>query len=257
MITIHALQNNRMTVEFNELTIQQSLDISTVPDHLIESQITKMLRYCVKSAKGIDSDPINWTIQERMAAVSHYLACVNYNDVNGFDFDIGDGNYSDYFDPSLTISSSLKEASIDYKVGGDNWKIQHLTGVMAEAIELTQGIIAINPSVHFLMGSMAAQLVMDSEKTPVFELEQQRYDWLVNRINAFLAYPESDFELLLSLFLTYKKQLDHFFIIDTDSIGFLAKQLESSKEVSELPPTRFCPSFCISRTARQMAGLSK
>lgn len=242
-----------MTVEFAELTIQQSLDVYAMPEHLPEAQITKFLRSCVKSTKVVDVDPINWTVQERMLAVSHYMAC-SYKDSDGFDFSIGSGKYSDYFDANMTVSPVLKTVEIG-NIGGDNWHIKHITGSMSEAIEITLGMIEISPALHFLIGSMAAQLTIDGKSLPEFELEQQRYDWLVERIQTFLAYPESDFSALLSLYLANKYKLDHFFKINSDDIGFYALPLDSGEALG-LPPTRFQPVFCLSRAVRDLAKLS-
>ena len=248
MITIPPLRNNRMTVELKELTIGQSIELAEMATHLLEASTTKMLRFAIKSVKGVDEDPINWTAQERMLAVSHYIACTS----DEIDFAIGNGNYSDYIDYELTVSPALKQVEIG-ELGGDKWAIQHLTGAMIEAIEFLQDDTGLDAYVHFLIGTMAAQLVIVGEKTPEFKLEQDRYDWLLKRIETFKNYPESDFESLIVAYQIHKSKLDHFFRIGVDAQGLIALPSEKEGGKLGLPPTRFPVATCLSRTARDMA----
>ena len=260
---IHPLEINRMTVEMTELTVGQSLSVSHIPSTLYEQQITKMLRYCVTSAIGVDADPINWTVQERYLAISHYLSCsyASDDDGDGYNFTIGSGNYFDYLDFSLNAPASNETLNIG-ELGGDNWNIRHLTGAMAEAIETTCGTVDTSKTVHFLVGSMAAQLFITGEKPPEFELKKDLYDWMANRIETFLAYPERDFISLLNLFYVYRKQLNHFFDVRDSHNGFVIystkKPLltnDKGEVVTGLVPTRFLAIPCLTRQVTDLSRL--
>lgn len=252
MITIPQLRTHRYTLELKELTFEQAITAAGIKSTRIEATNTHLLRYAVKSVKGVDSDPINWTVQERMTAVSWYMAHTRSDGVN---FPTGGGFYSDFFDDQgIVLSPEITRIELG-EHGGDKWFIQHLTGVMAESIERLLTSFEHPPYLHWLIGGMAAQLITDKEKPVKFELEHELDEWLEKRIKTFLAYPDSDFESLMLAYRINKPRLDHMMSVDFDQYGICvhpAKQEEKGGK-SELIPTRFRASACLSRTARDMA----
>lgn len=247
MIHFPKLQTKRLTIELQELTFEQSLELAAMPTHQFEAAITKFLNFVVKTVKGIES-PSAWTVQERMFVVAHYLACTLDDEPN---FSLGDGNYFDYLQET-EVSGAFNSVEIG-ELGGDVWMLRHLTGEMSEAIERIAGQSPIDDRNFWLIGGMAAQLQIKDEKEPVFSSNDELDSWMLDRINTFSAYPESDFE---SLFIAYRincEKLKHLFAIDFDEYGIVALPREAD---GGLPPARFPVSKCLSRTARDFSRVA-
>ncbi|WP_197714678.1 hypothetical protein, partial [Nitrosomonas supralitoralis] len=87
MIHFPILRTRRLTVQLKELSIGESIAIAAMPSHLEEAVTTAFLLKAVATAKGIEN-PADWTVQERMMVVCHYLASVSDD---GPDFAVGDG----------------------------------------------------------------------------------------------------------------------------------------------------------------------
>lgn len=256
MITIPQLRTNRFTLELKELTFGQAIELAGINLERLESVTTKLLRYAIKSVKGVDEDPINWTVQERIVAVSWYMS---YTRTDGPNFPAGSGFYHDYIDLNLNLSPAFTRAEIG-EHGGDKWFIQHLTGAMAESIERLTTSFDHDSYLHWLIGGMAAQLVTGSEKPVKFDLEQDLDDWLEQRINTFKSYPDSDFETLMLAYRINKSRLDHMVSIDFDRYGICVLPAKTEDEQADeqggklgFIPTRFRPTACLSKSAREMA----
>lgn len=252
MITIPQLRTNRFTLELKELTFGQAIELASVNPERMESVTTRLLRHAVKSVKGIDEDPLNWTVQERIIAISWYMS---YTRIDGSNFPAGNGFYHDYLDLNLNLSHSFTRVELG-EHGGDKWYIQHLTGAMAESIERLTTSFDHDGYLHWLIGGMAAQLVTESEKPVKFDLEQDLDDWLEKRINTFKAYPDSDFETLMLAYRMNKSRLDHLISVDFDRYGICVLPAQADGEQggeSGLIPTRFRPSSCLSQSARDLA----
>lgn len=244
-----ALRTKRHTIQLRELTIGESLQLAAMPPDKPEAGCTAFLRSAVTSAAGL-TDPAQWTVQERLLAVCQYMAATLED---GPDFSLGDGKYSDYLDGGRDIGGELFELG---EVGGDVWHARHLTGGMAESIERLVGEIpGVSGRLHWLYGAMAAQLVRTGEEVPAPEEGEGSFDeWLLDRAKTLLAYPESDAELMMGLFLGSRDKMAHLFHVEFVHDGIVAMPKEGA--TANLPPARFPAYSCLSRFARQMGGKS-
>ena len=249
MIYFPPLRTRRLTVQLRELTIGDSLDLAAMPGHLEEASCTAFLRRAVDSAKGID-DPSNWTVQERLLAVCHYLAATAED---GPDFALGDGRYSDYLDGASDIQTSVPLLEVG-EVGGDRWHIRHLTGTMAESIERLVGEVpGVTGRLHWLLGAMASQMVRDGESVPDASAGEGAFDeFMVSRMKVMTAYPESDFASLMALYLVGREKLHHLFKVEFTEDGIVA--MPKGGVAANLPPARFPVRTCLSRMALELVG---
>jgi hypothetical protein len=245
MMHFPILRTRRLTIQLQELSIGESIALASIPTHLEEAAATAFLNKCVGSVKGIQ-DPAHWTVQERMLAICHYLACVSGGSP---DFELGDGHYSDYLDGGADINISELTVPVG-SVGGDDWSVRHLTGAMAESIERIGGEVeGITGRLHWLLGGMAAQMVRVGESAPDGSDEQGDFDeFMTSRMKIIAGYPESDFTDLMERYQSGREKLHHLFRIEFASDGLVALQ----KGGGALPPARFPIRSCLSRMALEM-----
>lgn len=242
-----ALRTKRLTVQLRELTIGESLQLAAMPPHKPEAVCTAFLRSAVAEVKGI-ADPVEWTVGERLLVIAQYMAATLED---GPDFALGDGRYSDYLDGARDIDDVLEEVG---EVGGDVWRARHLTGGMAEAIERLDGEVEhVSGRLHWLYGAMAAQLVRVNEEAPAPGDGEGAFDeWLVARMRTLLAFPDSDAELLMGLYLHARERMQHLFRVEFVQDGIVA--MPKGGAAADLPPARFPAYSCLSKFARQMGG---
>lgn len=249
------LRTKRISVQLKEISIGDAIRISAMPVQADEAGKTAFLRASVETTKGCDPDPARWTVQERTIAVCHYLASI-LEDGPDFSLSGGVGRYSDYLDGAADIPASMVDAPIG-EVGGDEWRVAHLLGAHAEAIERTHGSIeGFSGRLHWLMGCMAAQLRRTGEDQgpdPV-DMPGEYEDWLIARINTLSGYPESDFADLMGRYLTGREKLHHLIRIEQADDGLICLPKEGAAE--GLPPARFPVHTCISRLAHDLGGKS-
>jgi hypothetical protein len=234
------LRTRRLTLQLKELTIGQSSNLAGMPAHLHEASCTAFLRAATETASI--PDPVQWTVQDRIFAVAHFLAIVSED---GPDFAIGSGKYTDYLDG--TTDTAIEQAEIG-EIGGDRWVIRHLRGYAAESIERLVGEVDVKPRLHWLLGAMSAQLTRQGEAIAELTTEGQYDEWLLNRMRVFAAFPESDFEALALAYEQGRKALNHLFAIDFNDTGIVV--LPNTGADGGLPPARFRVSACLSPIAR-------
>jgi hypothetical protein len=240
---IPALRTTRFTLTLRELTIGEALSLAAMPTGAHEASITALLRAATADAKGL-ADPELWTVQERLLATCQYLAAVADD---GPDFAVGPGRYSDYLMAERDYPCDTVDAA---EVGGDHWRVGHLLGAHAGAIERTAGEIPVlNPRAHWLIGRMAAQLHCDS--APALDTEGDTDAALVARMRVLCDYPESVFVRLQVAFWAALPALDHLFLIDADDTGMIALPKEAA---ATLPPVRFPARTGITSVAEQLGG---
>lgn len=254
MIHFPLLRTRRLTVQLRELNISESVAIASMPPHLAEAECTAFLRAAVQSVQGIE-DPAHWTVQERMLAVCHYLASTSDD---GPDFSIGGGHYSDYLDGATDIQTQAPVIELG-ELGGDTWKLQNLTGRMAESIERMEGEIQdasgkpFSGRLHWMLGGMAAQMVRAGEDAPDATVADGAFDeYLVARMRVMAAFPSSDFEALMGMYLSGRQKLNHLFSIEFSSGGVVA--MPKGGAAANLPPARFPVHTCLSRIALELVG---
>lgn len=243
MIHFPILRTKRITVQLNELKIGDALRIAVIPEQTREIATTEFLKAVVDG----DANPRNWTVQDRVMAVAHYLAAIS---PDGPDFQVGDGHYSDYLDGGVDIQPELIGSELGI-IDGDAWTIVHLTGAMAESVERLEGQVnGLSGRLHWLLGCMAAQLVRSGETIPVFDVEEQYDDWLKARMLVIANYPESSFQELMYAFRVGRDRLYHLFNIDFNDSGIVVAPKRGGD--GGLPPAMFPVHAAISPTARAM-----
>lgn len=249
MIHIPKFRTRRITATLRELSIGESIKIASIPAHLEEACCTAFLRCAIESATGVE-DPANWTVQERIFGIAHYLASTAED---GPDFSLGDGRYSDYLDGASDIPTAVASVEIG-EVGGDVWHIRHLTGAMAESIErMTGEVEGISGRLHWLLGGMACQMVRAGESAPDASDGEGAFDeFLVGRMRVMAAFPESDFANLMTKYMEGRNKLHHLFRIEFTSDGIVA--MPKGGAASDLPPARFPAHTCLSGMARELVG---
>jgi len=256
MIAFSPLRTRRLAVKLRELSIVNAGTLAAVPPERFEESTTTFLQMVIESADAPTvhhvTDPKNWTVQERMLVVGHYLAHTTGEEGGGANFMLGDGYYMDY----LNVSRDTPDFPIALgSHGGDEWQISPVTGAMAEAIEQLNGHIPkVAGQLHWMLGAMAAQLVRVGELAPDPTLDSLNYlEWLKNRMQIISEYPESEFLGLYAMRHRGNKLLMHFFETVEIDEGFVALPHEGS-EAESLPPARFPVSACVSEFAKRVTG---
>jgi hypothetical protein len=247
------LRTRRITAQLQELSIGDAITVASMPEHMAEAECTAFLSYAIKEAGGELTNPADWTVQERALVVAHYLAAVSDD---GPDFSLGNKtHYSDYLDGESDISLALKQVPVG-EVAGDQWEIRHLTGGMAEAIERLIGEIeqlkTLEPRLHWILGSMAAQLVRTKEEIPELTTDGIYDEWLLERMKILMAFPESDFAQLMGAYQQGREKLHHLFAYDFTDEGIVILAKKGGAE--GLSSARFPVSACLSKLALTMAG---
>lgn len=251
MINFPPLRTKRFTAELQELTIGQGIAIAGMSPQFPQAEATAFLRAVVKpgSGNGELSDPINWTVQERIFTICHYIASTSEE---GPDFSVGQGHYSDYIDAAK--DADIPESAALGEVAGDEYAIHQLTGRMAESIERLLGEVKdtngqpLPVRMHWIVGGMAAQLQrVNAEAWPPAEMATDGAydDWLLKRINVFCAFPEADFWSVALAYLNGRSKLSHLLNIDFSNDGIVVLPNEGGA-AADLPPARFPARACLS-----------
>ena len=246
MIHIPALRSKRITARLQELSILDAIGLASIPDHLPEEATTAFLRAAVAEASGV-ADPQQWTVQERILAVCHYMAST-FDDGPDFSLAGGQSRYSDY----LLGDQQYSVPEIDIgELEGDQWVVRHLTGARAASIERLQGEIpGISGRTHWQVGAMAAQMVPNGDGGPE-EGDGEIDAFLLQRMRVIAGFPESAFAILLDRYLGACERLQHLFRIGFDDDGLIVLPRE---DAGGLPAARFPAGTCITRLARSMVG---
>ncbi len=255
MINIATLRARRVQADFQELTIADAITLCRMPPAMAEAAHTALLRRVVvpndKPLPGQVTDVRLWTVQERLFAVSHYIAHVAEDGPN---FAIGNGNYSDY----IHDGESGPPTKIDLGVvGGDLWSMVPLLGWHAEAIERLIQHERLPAERHgWWVGAMACQLLREQDEPLSHELmDVEVDDQIAKRAAIFLQFPETDFLALLMAFLAGQDQMAHLFRIEflDDGIAVMPKPVDD-KEAPGLPPARFPVSDAITTATKRLFG---
>lgn len=249
-ISIPKLNTHRISVQLQPLTIGQSIAIAKMPPAKEQAEMTAFLRAAIQTADGV-TNPLLWTVQERMLAVAHYLSVTS---PDGPDFAVGDGKFSDYLMLEIDHAEDMTDLG---EACGDKWKIRPLLGVYADSLERIMGAVkyekgeALTGRGHWLIGAMAAMLVRVGEVVPSPESHDGEIDdWLMERMRVFLNFPEMDFTDLAVLWAKGRKMTDHLFTIEFTDSGIVALPKEGA---DGLPPCRFPVDACLSDFAKAVA----
>lgn len=242
MIHFPEIRARRFTIRLRELTLRQALDLAARPSHLEQANTTAFLRFATVDP---EIDPARWRVGERTLAVAHYLACV----MGDPDYPIGAGHYSDYLVPE---EAEIPEAAELGEAAGDVWRMRHLDGRLAEAIERLEDETLTGRGL-WLIGSMAAQMFRSGEPDPNAMTDGALDEWLAARVRDFGDLAESDFEALLLAFALGRKTLVHLFRFDVDDSGLVCLP---AREDAGLAPARFSVRANIAAWTQSMAARS-
>lgn len=247
MIHFPALRTKRLTVRLKELSMMDAITMASLPEHLGEELATFFLRCAVAEVTGIQ-DPAQWTVQERILAVCHYMAST-FDDGPDFSLNGNGGRYSDY----LMGEKDYGEDEVGIgAIDEDEWTVRQLTGAMASAIERLQGELpGVSGRTHWQIGLMAAQMVPNGERGD--GLGEGEFDaFLLERMRVIASFPESSFVMLAERYEEAKSRLEHLFRVSFDDTGIIVLPREGS--AAELPPARFPAGSCITSFARYLGG---
>jgi hypothetical protein len=245
MINIPVLKVRRLTVRLRELSIGQAVSLAQIPAHRHEALTTEFLKAAIESSSV--ENPEDWTVEERMMAVGHYLASTNDA---GPDFAVGEGSYSDYLDVRPPVMGLAPDMTLDLgELEGDRWRLRHLTGAHAEAIERLAGELpGIAGRLHWIIGGMAAQLLR-AEESQDERLEDAE---LLERMRVFAGFPESGFVRLLVMYNDGRQKIANIFTTEFSDEGIVALPKKGARG-DTLPPARFHGRSCLSAFAQALA----
>lgn len=257
MINFPPLRTKRFTVQLQEMTIGQGIAIAGMPPQFPQAEATAFLRAVIKPGQNLGklADPIDWTVQERLFTICHYIAATAED---GPDFSVGEGHYSDYIDAGK--DSEVPESIELGTIAGDEYVLHQLTGRMAEAIERLVGEVndtngrPLPVRLHWIIGGMAAQLQrVKYEGNPSENaVDSAAYDdWLLKRMRVFCEFPEADFWAVAVAYLDGRTKLSHLLSIDFTNDGIVVLPNEGGA-AADLPPARFPARSCVSALTLRM-----
>lgn len=229
-----------------ELAMLNAIKLATIPSYLNEEATTYHLRSVLESVDADDkalSDPLMWTVQERIFGIAHYIASTQDDEP---DFEVGEGHYSDYLIGEKQFAVEQVEIG---EIEGDIWTAKPLLGYMAEAIERLHGEVeGVEGEAHWVLGLMAAQLIPNGDElnVPVSEYEAALYE----RMKALINFPESIYVQLLGKLKNANQEMCHLFDIWVEESGIVILPKRGAK----LPNARFPASTTITSVARYLSG---
>lgn len=242
MIHFPVLRTKRFTAQLKELSIGDAIALASMPPDYREAATTALLKAVIKEVQGVE-DPSEWTVQERTLAVCHYIASIQDGDPN---FKVGEGRYTDYLAGDKDYPGDSVEA---FSLQGDQCEVRHLTGAMAQSIERLIGELDVPAKTHWLVGRMAAQLVVQDSQVPTGgDIDAA----MIERMRNLIDYPESEFAELLAIFSKATKQLDHLFVMESGDQGMIVLPREGS--AADMPPAMFPAGSCVSELAERLGG---
>lgn len=238
------LRTSRLIAELKETSIADAIKIASYPSESKEQATTKFIE-AVTASNSLS--PLDMTVAERTFLVTFYLGHVSEE---GADFRIGNNTLSDYIHYDKEYSPA---PATEYTLSDDVWTVNHLTGRYAESIERTLGHIDIPAGLHWDAGVMAAQMRNQDDTESVSD--ETLDDWMIARIKAILAFPESKYYELQAIYGLACGELLHLLdpMVDIVEGGLNYHPVEATiKEVGgkkDLSPARFPCISCIgSRT---------
>lgn len=214
----------RIRARMQELTLRQAIELCQIPDQLNELGISRALSMIViETNLPLDE----WTAQERIAAICHYIIaqesgdwCIAQNAM-----------MSDYVMPQ------------DYPnevYSFDDLQIVPLTGAYLEAIER----IKHQTRGDWLLAAMAASII-----NPAEPWHGSPDEFVRKNIEQLKDLSESDFLLLLGYFQAAQNHLKHLVEIEFSQEGLVVLP---QKGGDELPSIQFRFDTIMGQTTRQL-----
>lgn len=249
MIHFPVLRTQRLTVQLKELSIGAACQIAAMPTNAEQASATAFLRHAVDTVSTGPTDPAQWTVQERIMAMCHYMASTLEDGPN---FSVGAGHYGDYLDGSSNEAAALDSVEVG-ELGGDVWHVRHLTGAMAESIERTEGEVGgMSGYLHWVLAAMALQMTLADGKNDMPQDGTALDNYLADKMQVIAAYPESDFIALRAMYEDGRDKLHHLLRITFSRDKAATGVIVLPQGGVALPPARFPAHTGISGMAREM-----
>lgn len=253
MIEFNPLHTRRLSVELQELSLEEAEALCLMPEQLEQAATTRMLGYIVKPdnrpMEHQVTDPQLWTVQERTMVMAHYMAHVNESGERNFA--IGEhGRFGDYLLGGTDYIESVPMGELD----GHDAVLYPLLGYQAEAIErVIHGGRVKKNRLSWWICAMACQIGLAGEPRRERMPEAEFTEWLVAEAAKWRAIPSSEFEPALFAFLDASERMNHFFkIAYTDNeIG-----MQPREEGSTLPLARFPVRAAIRKSTLRILGVA-
>lgn len=251
----------RIGVDLKELTLGAAIVLTARPFTTYEANQGACLAAIVERHEDRDGQVTDlrlWTVQERHAVISHYLA----HTFDSFDFPVGENaRFSNY----LLMERPMAEPVALGPIADDEWTLLPLLGLYAESIERLMAQQRIPGKRHgWVIACMAAQMrsteARESEflakcnlpNAPHQDLPEALVDdWLERRVQMLLNTAESDFADLMGAYLAGFEQQQHLVRMAHHDDGLVLVG-----EAPGLPPARFPVSDLFGRQTQRLLGLA-
>lgn len=239
---IAPLQTDRINAHLRELTIGEAIELAGVPEHTEEVARTRLLRAIVISSTGLVPDPADWTVEERIYAVAHYLSAVD--DEPNIRIH-GGGVLTDY----VRFDDAAVPDVIDLAdFGAAGLTLTQMTGAQSELVQPLA-----STALDWTFADMAVRLRRNADDRPCHKTAPAEFTgWVSRSMDALRGMPASDFEPLFAAYAEGKQRLAHIWRIAFDDLGHVC--LPKDKEAG-LSPARFQVSDCAGELACGLARL--
>lgn len=238
---IPPLQTERINAQLRELHIGEAIALAGVPEHAEEAARTLLLKAIVTASTGRVADPADWTVEERIYAVAHYLSAVD--EVPNIRIH-GGGVLTDY----VRFDDEAAPDVVDLgEFGAHGLELTQMTGAQSELLQPLA-----RTALDWTLADMAVRLRRAGEVRPCHKTAPADFAaWVGKAMAALRAMPTSDFEGLFVAYADGKRRLEHIWRISFDDMGHVC--LPKKKEAG-LPPARFSVPDCVGALARNLAG---
>ncbi|NDY89693.1 hypothetical protein [Ideonella livida] len=245
MIHIRPLMSDRINARLTELTVGDSLALVAMPEFAAEAARSEFLRRVVAESTGAVSDPADWTVEERIWAVAHYLGAVDGQPNIRL---MGGGVLTDYLLPE----QSMPPGPVDLEqFGAGGWTIGQMTGSECELVESRH-----SGRVQWILADMAVRLRTAAEDRPDHKLAPGQWcDWLARKIEVLKALPSSDMDTLFAAYRAGLPRVRHLWHLELSDRGHVCMPVALTKTREAgggLPPVRFPVSACVGSAARAL-----
>lgn len=200
----------RINAQMQELTIQGAIALCEIPPHLNELGISRALEKIINQTNL----PLKeWTVQERVLAIAHYLTAQEQGDF----YITEQSKLSDFY-----LDQDYQETPYYF----DDLEIVPLTAKYAESIE--RAIISMNIQNAWTIGAMAATIRQKGDKW-----QGSADEFIHENIQRILNLPESEFLELLNHFQAAQEHLKHGveILYTNDGIAMLSQKGDTSVEL--------------------------
>ncbi|QLG96718.1 hypothetical protein HZF02_32900 (plasmid) [Pseudomonas yamanorum] len=250
MKSIQPVHTLRISVQPKELEIGQVQELCAIPYRYAQKTITAFINAACEqiprpAGKLHVSDPLMWSVNERMNVLIFYLAAMLDD---GPDFQLGEGHLHDYL-----LGGADYVESVPFDHDGEEMLCTPLYGYQAEAIEALVESGALPKTFFGWQIAVMSACTRGVDEVPLEYSDPASYGAaLLERINALKKAPETEFVRLFDAYSQASLQLQHFVHAVVNAQGVLAAQVTTPSEeegVPKLGPARFHPRTGISRGA--------